>query len=64
LDSSSIAWSIWFATRKVQAEHVVRRLARAAPVDPHAVLQLVALPRLADGEPEEQRHDPTRSTVA
>ena len=35
---------------EVQAEHVVRRLARAAPIDPAAVPQLVALPRLADGE--------------
>ena len=35
---------------EVQPEHVVRRLARAAPIGPHAVLQLVALPRLADGE--------------
>ena len=35
---------------KVQTEDVVRRLARAAPVDPAAVAQLVSLPRLADSE--------------
>src|SRR5262249_2963995 len=39
---------------EVEAEHVVRRFARAAPIDPHAVLQLVALPRLADGETRQQ----------
>ena len=39
---------------EVQPEDVVRRLARAAPVEPLAVAQLVALPRLADGEPGQQ----------
>ena len=37
---------------EIQAEHVVMRLARAAPIDPLAVAQLVALPRLADGQAE------------
>jgi len=40
--------------QEVQAEHVVRGLARAAPIDPDAVLELVALPRLAHGEAGEQ----------
>src|SRR6185503_7086656 len=40
---------------EVEAEHVVRRLAQAAAVDPPAVAQLVALPRLADDEAEQQR---------
>mgnify|MGYP003693768517 CR=1 FL=1 len=40
---------------EVQAEDVVRRFARAPPVDPLAVAQLVALPRLADRQPDEQR---------
>ena len=43
---------------EVEAEHVVRRLARAAPIRPHAVLELVALPRLADGEADEQGDEP------
>ena len=38
---------------KVQADDVMRRLARLAPVDPPAVAQLVPLPRLADREAEE-----------
>ena len=38
--------------QEVQAEHVVMRIARAAPIDPLAVAQLVALPRLADGQAE------------
>ena len=37
---------------KVQAEDVVQRLGRAAAIDEAAGLQLVALPRLADGEPD------------
>ena len=41
--------------QEVQAEHVVMRVARAAPIDPLAVAQLVALPGLADGEAEQQR---------
>ena len=41
--------------KEVQAEDVVRRLARAAAVEPLAVAQLVALPRLADGEPGQER---------
>ena len=43
---------------KVEAQHVVRRLAGAAPIDPDAVVQLVALPRLADGQPGEQGNEP------
>ena len=39
---------------EVQAEHVMRRLAQAAPIDPPAVPQLVPLPCLADGQPYEQ----------
>src|SRR5204862_3658238 len=39
---------------KVEAEHVVRRLAGTAAIDPDTVLELVALPRLADGEADEQ----------
>ena len=35
---------------EVQPEDVVVRVARAAPIDPLAVAQLVALPGLADGE--------------
>ena len=35
---------------KVEAEDVVRRLARAPAIDPRAAAQLVALPRLADRE--------------
>ena len=34
--------------QEVQAEHVVRRLAQPAAIDPPAVAQLVALPGLAD----------------
>ena len=41
--------------QEIEAEHVVRRLARAPAIDPAAVLQLVALPGLADGEAGEQR---------
>ena len=40
---------------EVQAEDVVRRLARAPPIDPGAAAQLVALPGLADGQPDQQR---------
>ena len=37
---------------EIQAQHVVMRIAGAAPIDPLAVAQLVALPRLADGQAE------------
>src|SRR2546428_928974 len=40
---------------EVEAEDIVRRLACATAIDPLAVAQLVALPRLADGETREQR---------
>ncbi len=40
--------------QEVQAEHVVVRVAGLAAVDPAAVAQLVALPRLADGHASEQ----------
>src|SRR4030095_2426514 len=43
---------------EIEAEHVVRRLARAPPVRPHAVLELVALPGLPDREADEQRDEP------
>ena len=43
--------------QEVQAEHVVMRIARAAAIDPLAVAQLVALPRLADREAEQQRDE-------
>src|SRR5688500_6858762 len=36
--------------QEIEAEDVVRRLAPAAAIDPAAVLQLVAFPRLPDGE--------------
>ena len=42
---------------EVQAEDVVRRLARAPAIDPRAVAQLVALPRLADRQADEQRDE-------
>src|SRR5262249_25220818 len=42
---------------KIQSEDVVRRLPRAAAVDPAAVLQLVALPGLADREAGEERDE-------
>ena len=54
LVSSSIARSIWSGDEEVQADDVVRRLARLAPVDPASVAQLVALPGLADGQAEQQ----------
>ena len=47
--------------QEIEAEHVVRRLARAAAIDPDAVLQLVALPRLADGEADQQRDERDRA---
>ena len=43
------------ADEEVEPLHVVRRLARLAAIDPAAFLQLVALPRLAGGEPEQER---------
>ena len=39
---------------EVEPLHVVRRLAVAAPVDPAPLLQLVALPGLADGQAEQE----------
>ena len=39
--------------QEVEALHVVRRLAVAAPVEPAAFLQLVAFPGLADGQAEQ-----------
>ena len=48
---------------EVQAEDVVRRLARAAAVEPLAVAQLVALPRLADGEPGQEREQARRAAA-
>ena len=46
--------------QKVQAEHVVMRIAGAAAIDPAAVAQLVALPRLADGQAGQQREQRRR----
>ena len=43
--------------QEVQSQDVVRRLSRLASVDPASAAQLVALPRLADGEPDEQRDE-------
>ena len=43
--------------QEVEAEDVMRRLAGAAAVDPLAVAQLVALPRLADRQAGEQRDE-------
>ena len=40
--------------QKVEAEQVVGRLAGPSPVEPLSVAQLVAFPRLADGQPDEQ----------
>src|SRR5690606_33038967 len=40
--------------QEVQALDVMGRLARLAPVDPSALVELVALPRLAGGKPHEQ----------
>ena len=47
---------------EVEPDDVVRRLPRLAPVDPAAVAQLVALPRLADREAEQQRDERRRGT--
>ena len=44
---------------KIEAEHVVRRVARAPTIDPAAIPQLVALPGLADGETRQQRQQRT-----
>ena len=44
--------------QEVQAEHVVRGLARAAAVRPYAVMELVALPCLPHGKAEEQGDEP------
>ena len=41
----------------------MRRLARAAPVEPLAVAQLVALPRLADGEPGQEGEQRRRAAA-
>src|SRR3954464_3534049 len=40
--------------KEIQAQHVVRRLESAPPIDPPAILELVALPCLADGETRQQ----------
>src|SRR4029434_7573331 len=45
--------------QKIESQHVVVRLAGPAPIDPLAVAQLVSLPRLADGQADEQ-HDKRR----
>ncbi len=44
------------ADQEIQAEDVVRRLPRAAAVDPLAVFELVSLPGLADGQTGQQRN--------
>ena len=49
---------------KIEAEDVMRRLAPAAAIDPAAVLELVALPCLADGEAREQRDQGGRAVSA
>jgi len=41
--------------QEVESEHVVRRFAGAAAVDPPSVLELVPFPGFADGEPRQQR---------
>ena len=46
--------------QEVQAEQVMRRFPRAAPIEPLAVPQLVTLPRLADrqtGKQGDQRNE-------
>ena len=40
--------------QKIEAEHVVRRFAQTASVDPAAVAELVPFPCLAHREPQEQ----------
>src|SRR3954454_3984064 len=40
--------------KEIQAQHVMRRLERAPPIDPPAILELVALPCLPDGETRQQ----------
>src|SRR3954471_14694062 len=40
--------------KEIQAQHVVRRLQGAPPIDPPAILQLVALPCLTDGQTRQQ----------
>ena len=55
--SSSMARSIWPATRKLRPRMKCGELAQPAPVDPGALVQLVALPGLADGEADEQGHE-------
>ena len=47
--------------QKAEAEHVVRSFAEPAAVDPAAVPELVALPGLADGEPDRSA---TRTTIS
>ena len=39
--------------QEVEAEQIVRRLAGTSPVEQLSVAQLVALPRLADGQADE-----------
>jgi len=43
--------------QEIEAEDVVRRLARPPAVDPLAVTQLVALPGLADRQAREERDE-------
>ena len=47
--------------QEVEAEHVVRRFAQPAPVDPAAVAQLVALPGLAGDQAQQQSAASTAS---
>src|SRR5215210_5322353 len=49
---------------EIEAEHVVRRLARAAAVNPSSILQFVPLPRFADGEAGKESDEEKQGDVS
>ena len=55
-DSSSIAEIDLVRDEKVQPEHVVRRLARAAPIDPTPSRSLYRSHAFPTARPDEKRH--------
>jgi hypothetical protein len=45
---------------EVESQHVVRGLAGAPAIDPLAVAKLIAFPRFAEREPDEERDESTQ----
>ena len=50
-------WIDLVGNEEIQPEHVMRRFSSAPPIDPSAVLELVAFPRLTRRQPHQERDE-------